>query len=38
MIASELNAIANTAVTAGMREGLQKVAGQVLQHSRQAVS
>jgi hypothetical protein len=30
-IASELNAIANTATDAGMREGLLKVAGQVLQ-------
>jgi len=30
-IASELNAIANMVTTAGMRDGLQKVAGQVLQ-------
>jgi len=38
-IASELNALANAGVTTGMREGLQKVAGQVLQHgSRQAVN
>ena len=31
VIASELNSIANTVTAAGMREGLLKVAGQVLQ-------
>jgi hypothetical protein len=39
VIASELNALANSGVTTGMREGLQRVAGLVLQHgSRQAAA